>query len=59
VVGTQCTEWECGWLGKVPHVWNEFVDSLERYLMYGMRLWMVQKGAWSMVWLMHFSTLGS
>jgi hypothetical protein len=28
--GTQCTEWECGWLCKVPRVQNGIVDGLER-----------------------------
>jgi hypothetical protein len=49
--GTSCMDWECGWFGKVPGVqfglWsvpsvrNGIMDCLERYLMYGMRLWMV------------------
>jgi hypothetical protein len=43
--------WVGGWIGKVPGVRNRLwlvpgirhglVDSLERYLVYGMRLWMV------------------
>jgi hypothetical protein len=41
---TQCVEWECGWLGKVPHVWNGNVDGLE--------------GDWSTVGLMIFSIIG-
>jgi hypothetical protein len=38
---TQCTEWECGWLGKVPHVRNGNVDGLERFMEYGFSLWLV------------------
>jgi hypothetical protein len=34
--GTWCVEWECGSLGKVPHVWNGIVDSLERCPEYGL-----------------------
>jgi hypothetical protein len=30
-----------GWFGTVPGVRNRIVDGLERYLVYGMRLWMV------------------
>jgi hypothetical protein len=30
VVGTRRADWECGWLGEVPRVWNEIVDGLER-----------------------------
>jgi hypothetical protein len=30
VVGTQCAEWDCGWLGKVPRVGNEIVDGFDR-----------------------------
>jgi hypothetical protein len=33
------------------------VDGLERYLMYGMGLRMVWKGAWSTVWLMIVSVI--
>jgi hypothetical protein len=32
LVNTQCAEWDCGWLGEVPHVWNGVVDGLERCL---------------------------
>jgi hypothetical protein len=28
--GTRRTDWECGWLEKVPHVRNGIVDGLER-----------------------------
>jgi hypothetical protein len=35
----------------VPGVRNGIVDGLERYLVYGMRLWMVWKGARSTVWV--------
>jgi hypothetical protein len=35
MVGTQCADWECGWLGKVPRVWNEIMDDLERCPVYG------------------------
>jgi hypothetical protein len=28
----------------------ETMDGLERYLVYGMGLWMDSKGAWSTVW---------
>jgi hypothetical protein len=48
--GTSCTDWECGWFGNVPGVWFGLwsvpsvqignVNSLERYLVYEMRLWM-------------------
>jgi hypothetical protein len=27
---TRRVDWECGCLGKVPRVWNEIVDGLER-----------------------------
>jgi hypothetical protein len=67
--GTSCTDWDCGWFRKVPGVrfgmwsvpgmWNGVVDGLERYLMYGMRLWMVWKGVRSMVWLMIVSIIES
>jgi hypothetical protein len=60
--GTSCTDWDCGWFRKVPGVrirlWSVpgvrigNVDGLERYFMYGMGLWIVWKGAQSMVWLM-------
>jgi hypothetical protein len=36
VVGIRCMTWECGWLGKVPCVQNGNVDSLERFLEYGL-----------------------
>jgi hypothetical protein len=29
-------EWDCGWLGKVPRVWIEIVDGLERCPEYGL-----------------------
>jgi hypothetical protein len=58
--GTSCTDWVGGWIGKVPGVWNRLwfvpgvrhgnVDGLKRYLMYGMGIWMVWKGAKSTVW---------
>jgi hypothetical protein len=35
------------------------VDDLERYLVYRMELWMVWKGARSMVWLMIVSIIES
>jgi hypothetical protein len=35
MVSTWCADWEFGWVGKVPHVWNGIVDSLERCLEYG------------------------
>jgi hypothetical protein len=67
--GTSCIEWDCGWFGKVsgvrfglwsvPDVWNGIVDSLERYLMYVMGMWMVWKGAQSTVWLMIVSVIES
>jgi hypothetical protein len=28
--GIQCTDWDCGWFGKVPHVQIGMVDGLER-----------------------------
>jgi hypothetical protein len=37
------------WL--VPGVWHEIVDSLARYLVYGLGMWMVWKGVWCMVWV--------
>jgi hypothetical protein len=53
--GTSCTKWECGWFGKVPGVWfglwsvpgvqNGIVNGLEMFLVYGLGLWMVCKGA--------------
>jgi hypothetical protein len=67
--GTSCTYWDGGWIGKVPgvrfglwsvpDVWNVIVDGLERYLVYGMGLWMVWKGAQSTVWLMIVSVIES
>jgi hypothetical protein len=49
--GTLCTDWGGGWIGKVPVVHNRlwlvpsvrhgFVNSLERYLVYELGLWMV------------------
>jgi hypothetical protein len=36
VVSTRRAEWDCGWLGKVPRVRIEIVDSLERCSEYGM-----------------------
>jgi hypothetical protein len=36
--GTRCMEWECGWFGKVPHVWSGNVDGLERCPEYGLGL---------------------
>jgi hypothetical protein len=36
VVGTRRTDWECGWLGTVPPLWNGIVDGLERCLEYGL-----------------------
>jgi hypothetical protein len=67
--GTLCTERECGWFGKVPGVrfvsWsvpsvrNGIVDDLEWYLVYGLELWMVWKGARSTVWLMIVSVIES
>jgi hypothetical protein len=41
-----------GWFGKVPGVRYETLDGLERYLMYGMGLWMVLKCARSAVWFL-------
>jgi hypothetical protein len=32
----RCPDWECGRLGKVPHVWIGIVDDLERCLEYGL-----------------------
>jgi hypothetical protein len=65
--GTSCTEWDCGWIGKVlevqfgswsvPGVWIGNVDGLERYLIYIMGLRMVSKGAQSTVWLMIVSVI--
>jgi hypothetical protein len=59
--GTSYTDWECGWFEKVPGVQNRMrlvpsvrignVDSLERYLVYGLGMWMVWKGTRSMVWV--------
>jgi hypothetical protein len=58
--GTTCMEWDCGWFGKVPGVWNVLLlvagvqigtmDGLKRYLVYRMGLWKVRKGARSMKW---------
>jgi hypothetical protein len=49
--GTLCTDWDGGWIGKVPIVHNRLwlvpsvrhgvVNSLERYLVYELGLWMV------------------
>jgi hypothetical protein len=39
--GTWCTGWECGWLGKVPHIRNGNVDGLERCPAFGLGLWLV------------------
>jgi hypothetical protein len=50
--GTSCTDWDGGWIGKVPGVrikllWSVTgvrignVDSLERYPVYGLGMWMV------------------
>jgi hypothetical protein len=68
-VVVSCTNWECGWFGKVlkvqfgmwlvPGMRNGIVDSLARNLVYGMGLWMVWKGAQSMVWLMIVSIIKS
>jgi hypothetical protein len=59
--GTSYTDWECGWFGKMPGVrirlWSVpsvrigNVDGLERYLVYGLGMWMVWKGAWSTTWV--------
>jgi hypothetical protein len=59
---TSCTKWDCGWFGKVlgvrnrpwlvPNVRNGNVDGMERYLVHGMGLWIVCKGARSLVGLM-------
>jgi hypothetical protein len=67
--GTSCTDWDCEWFGKVPRVWFGSwsvpdmqianVDDLERYLVYRMGLWMVWKGARSMVWLLIVSVIES
>jgi hypothetical protein len=67
--GTSCTDWDGGWFGKVPGVWfglwsvpdvqNGIVDGLEMYLVYEMGLWMVWKGAQSMVWLKIVSVIES
>jgi hypothetical protein len=67
--GNSCMDSDGGWIGKVPRVqirlwsvpgiWIGNVDSLERYLMYGMGLWMVWKGAQSTVWLMIVSIIKS
>jgi hypothetical protein len=56
--GTLCTDWDGGWIGKVHGVWNRLwllpgvrrglVPDLKRFLMYGLVLWMVLKGARSM-----------
>jgi hypothetical protein len=35
----------------VPSVWNGNVDGLESYLMYGMGMWKVWKGAQSTDWV--------
>jgi hypothetical protein len=53
MVGTRCTTWVCGRLGKVPHVRIGIVDGLERCLKYGLgcgqysacelRMWMAWK----------------
>jgi hypothetical protein len=58
--GTLSTNWECGWSGKVPRVRNRLwlvpnvchgnVDGLKRYLVYGLGMWIVWKGARSTVW---------
>jgi hypothetical protein len=36
VISARRMDWECGWLGKVPHIWNGIVDGLERCSEYGM-----------------------
>jgi hypothetical protein len=38
-------------VGMIPGVWIGIVDCLERYNMYGLRLWMVWKGARSTDWV--------
>jgi hypothetical protein len=58
--GTLCTNWDGGWIGKVPRVqnrvwlilgvWHGLVDGMEWHLVYGLRLWMVWKGARSTIW---------
>jgi hypothetical protein len=58
--GTSCTDLDGGWIRKVPGIWNRLwlvpdvwhgsEDGLESYLMYGMGMWMIWKGAWSTVW---------
>jgi hypothetical protein len=40
-----------GWFGMVFGVWNEIVDSLARYLVYGVGMWMVWKSAQSTDWV--------
>jgi hypothetical protein len=67
--GTLCTDWDGGWIGKVlgvrfglwsvPGMRNGIVDGLERYLVYGLGLWLVWKGARSAVWLMIVSVTES
>jgi hypothetical protein len=44
---------------KCQHVQNGIVDGLERYLVYGLRLWMVWKGVQSTVWLIIVSVIES
>jgi hypothetical protein len=66
--GTSCMDWDCGWIGKVPGVWNRLwlvsgvrhgnVDGLERYHVYRMGMWIVWKGSWSTVWVGRFPTCG-
>jgi hypothetical protein len=58
--GTLCIDLGGCWIGKVPGVWNRLwlvpgvmhglVDGLERYLVYGLGLWMVWKGPQSRFW---------
>jgi hypothetical protein len=59
--GTRRTDWECGWLRKVPRVQNGIVDGLERctdeyglgcgwYPAYRSGMWMAWKGTSYMEW---------
>jgi hypothetical protein len=62
-------DWDCELFGKVPRVRFGFwsipsvrignMDSLKRYLMYKMGLWIVWKCSQSMVWFMIVSVIES